>query len=120
MVGSWDDQRQFAGWRLSWEDLKSQFLVTVEDVQRVVEITTDDEVLGGARERVRSLEDLDIGGVEDNGVVPPEIAIGLEAEYLFELECRVEWPVDIGEVVTNESKATVVVLGVGTLQEVVG
>lgn len=102
------------------EDLKSEFLIAVEDVQRVIEITADDEVLFGSGEDVGSLEDLDEGCVQGDCVIASEIAIGLEAEDLLEFEGRVERAVDIGEPVGGKSKAPVVSLQIGPIQEAVG
>lgn len=114
------DQEWPAGRRLFGEDLKSEFLVAVEDVQRVIEITADDEVLFGSGEDVGSLEDLDEGCVQGDRVIASEIAIGLEAEDLLEFEGRIERAVDIGEPVGGKSKAPVVSLQIGPIQEAVG
>ena len=114
------DQEWLAGRWLLGKDLKSEFLVAVEDVQRVIEITADDDMLHGSGEDVGTLEDLDKGCVQGDRVIAPEIAIGLEAENLLQFEGRIEAPVDIREPVGGKSKVPVVSLQVGSIQEAVG
>ena len=120
MVVSRGDQDGLVGGWFAREDLKSQFLVPVEDVKRVVEIAADDDMLLGTREDVGTFQDLDKGRVQGDGVIVPEVPIGLEAEDLFELHGRIKGSVDIGEPVGGKRKAPVVSLHVGSLQESVG
>jgi hypothetical protein len=95
-------------------------LFGVEDVERVVEIPSDNEVLFGSREDIRSLEDLDVGRVESDRKVMPEIAISLEAEDLREFHSRVQRSVHIRKPVCREGEVRVVGLDVGSIQEAVG
>lgn len=78
------------------EDLKAEFLETREDMQRVVQISTDDKMAGGAWKGIRTFQDLDVGGIQRDGEVVAEVSGRLEAEDVIEFEIRIKVAVDIG------------------------
>jgi hypothetical protein len=120
MVRPLDEGLDLPGGGFSREDLKSEFFISVEDVEGVVQVSANNEMLSGPRQGVGPFQDLDVDGIERDGEVVAEIAIGLEAKDGVELKILGEGPVDVRQAIRWLSKTHVVLLEVPALQKTVG
>jgi hypothetical protein len=120
MVRPLDEGPDLPGDGLSREDLVTEFFVSAKDMERVVEVSTDNEMLCGPRQRVGPFQDLDIDGIERDGEVAAETALGLEAKNGVELKILGEGPVDVRQAIRGLGKTHVVLLEVPALQKTIG
>jgi hypothetical protein len=95
MVRPLDDGPDLSEGGFSREDLKPEFFICVEDVEGVVQVSANNEMLSGPRQGVGPFQDLDVDGIERDGEVVAEIAIGLKAKDGVELKILREGAVNV-------------------------